>query len=279
MYIGIFAKTFIRPSLEAVLDAVSDHGLTSVQFNMSSAGLSPMPDYIDPVETQKIHHEAQVRNIRIAAVSGTFNMIHPKMAERAVGLNRLRTLASACKGIGTSVITLCTGTRDPENMWRKHPQNDDREAWSDLLKTMEDALVIAEEFQVTLAFEPEQANVVDTAEKGRKLLDELKSERLKVVMDASNLFQPENIHRMQETMDEAFQLLGNDMVIAHAKDFNIVNGELEFMAAGEGVLDYDEYLKLLNSNGFNGALILHGLEENQVDKSVRFLKQKMHFPA
>ncbi len=202
-------------------------------------------------------------------------MIHPNVEERESGLKRLRTLAAACKDIGTSVITLCTGTKDPDNMWRKHPANSDISAWKDLLETMESALRIAEEYKVALAFGPEPANVVDSAEKGRKLLNEMKSGNLKVVMDASNLFQIDNVQQMQETMDKAFYLLGNDIVIAHAKDIKISNEELEFTAAGEGILDYDAYLKLLHYYQFKGALILHGLDGQQVETSIHFLKQKL----
>ena len=38
MQLGIFAKTFPRPTLEETLDAVADRGLTELQFNMSCAG-------------------------------------------------------------------------------------------------------------------------------------------------------------------------------------------------------------------------------------------------
>ena len=275
MDIGIFAKTFMRPSLEGVLDDISEHGINQVQFNMSCAGLSSLPEYIDPVVAQKIHHETRIRNIRIAAVSGTFNMVHPDVAVRRSGIKRLRTLAASCNEMGTSVITLCTGTRDPNNMWQKHPLNSDSSAWKDLLETMEHVIAIAEEYMITVAFEPEAANVIDTAERGRKLLNEISSPNLKVVMDASNLFQIRNVHRMKETMDEAFDLLGDDIVIAHAKDIITNNEELEFVAAGQGILDYDTYLPLLHAHGFQGPLILHGLDEQQVETCVQFLKQKL----
>jgi hypothetical protein len=35
MHLGIFAKTFPRPTLEETLDEVAYRGLTHVQFNMS----------------------------------------------------------------------------------------------------------------------------------------------------------------------------------------------------------------------------------------------------
>ncbi len=165
MEIGVFAKTFVRPSLEGVLDCVQKHGLTLVQFNVACVELLSLPDVIEPAIAKKIYLETQQRNIRIAAVSGTFNMIHPNVAERKSGLKRLGILAAACKEMGTSVITLCTGTRDPNNMWKKHPENNEEAAWKDLLEIMEQALQIADECEITLAVEPEPANVVDSAKK------------------------------------------------------------------------------------------------------------------
>jgi len=48
MQLGIFAKTFVRPSLEATLDAVASHGLSCVQFNMACVGLPTLPEAIAP---------------------------------------------------------------------------------------------------------------------------------------------------------------------------------------------------------------------------------------
>ena len=47
MQLGIFAKTFPRPTLERTLDAVVAHGLTHMQFNMSCVGLPTLPDKLD----------------------------------------------------------------------------------------------------------------------------------------------------------------------------------------------------------------------------------------
>jgi sugar phosphate isomerase/epimerase len=181
MQLGIFARTFIRPTLEETFDTVVEHGLYCVQFNMTCVGLPASPDTIDSTVLARIQMEAALRKINIAAVSGTFNMIHPDPIQRQSGIRRLRVLASACKQMGTSVITLCTGTRDPENMWRWHPENNAPQAWIDLLSTMEAALHIAEAEDIILAFEPERANVINTAARGRALMNAMQSSRLKVV--------------------------------------------------------------------------------------------------
>ena len=92
-----------------------------------------MPEEIPTSLDERIRVELGERNLTMAAVSGTFNMIHPNPRKRRDGLRRLGVLAGVCGQLGTSVITLCTGTRDPEYMWRSHPDNDVPAAWQDLL--------------------------------------------------------------------------------------------------------------------------------------------------
>jgi sugar phosphate isomerase/epimerase len=171
------------------------------------------------------------------------------------------------------VITLSTGTRDPDNMWRRHPNNDTPEAWRDMIAALREAVQIAEEHAVTLAFEPEISNVIDSAAKGRGLLDEIGSPRLQVVMDAANLFHAGDLPQMHEILEEAFALLGDDIVLAHAKDLSH-DGDAGREAAGTGLLDYDLYLSLLRRVGYRGPLILHALAEEQIDSCVAFLRRK-----
>ena len=272
MRLGIFARTFSRPTVEGVFDAVREHQLDCVQFNMACAGLPTLPDDIAPSLAIRIHEASMSRGTEIAAVSGTYNMAHPDPEARQAGLRRLRTLASACHGMGTSVVTLCTGTRDPENMWRWHPENASSQAWSDLLSSMEAALRIAEEEQITLAFEPERANVVNTAAKGHALLAAMQSSRLKAVIDPANLIVPGDVHQMSQMLDEAFDLLGEYIVIAHAKDRG---ADDTFQTAGGGILDYDQYVRLLRAAAFDGPFILHGLTEGQIDAALQFLRDKL----
>jgi sugar phosphate isomerase/epimerase len=141
---------------------------------------------------------------------------------------------------------------------------------------MQEALETAEEHAVTLAFEPETNNVVDSVEKGRRLLDEMRSPCLKVVVDAANLFDAEDparlLSRQEEILEEAFGLLGEDLLLAHAKD---VKGSGEVVAAGKGDLDYGLYLKHLSEAGYRGPLLMHGLAEEEVEGSLAFLHRKL----
>jgi len=274
-HIGILlATTFTTGTLEARLDSVRASGLTCVQMSMACAGLPEMPDEIPPDLPERMRREAASRGITIGSVTGTFNMSHPDAEHRRAGLRRLRVLAEACPQMGTAFIHVCTGTRDPNSMWRRHPDNDLPESWRDMAACMREATDIARQAKVVLAFEPEMSNVVDSARKARRLLDEISSPHLKVTIDPANLFHTGELSRMKEILDEAFALVGKDIVLAHAKDLDH-DGDAGHRPAGHGVLDYDRYVRLLRTNHFRGPLLLHGLSPAQVPGCLAFLRGKL----
>lgn len=186
----------------------------------------------------------------------------------------MRVLAEACTPMGTGFIHICTGTRNPSSMWRPHPDNGSAEAWRDMAACVREAADIAREAKVVLAFEPEMSNVVDSARKARRLLDEIGSPHLKVTIDPANLFHTGELLRMKEILDEAFALLGKDMVLAHAKDLDR-DGEAGHKPAGQGVLDYDRYLALLRKYNYPGPLLLHGLTAAQVPECLAYVRARM----
>ena len=274
MEVGIFARTFEAPSLAGVLDAVAAHGIRHIQLNTSCMGLSDMPDGLDSTACERARREISARGIEVVSLSATYNMIHPDPAARTQGMRRLEVLASHAAELGTDLLTLCTGTRNPDNMWADHPLNGSSEAWSDLLAAMEQALSLAERHNVRLGIEPEVSNVVSSPAKARHLLDTMRSDRITIVMDGANVFPRGTIHRQREILDEAFDLLGDHIALAHAKDLSR-DGEAGHEAAGTGLLDYDYYLQLLHQSGYRGALVLHSLTPEQVPACVRFLQEKL----
>jgi sugar phosphate isomerase/epimerase len=276
MLLGIFAKTFARPSVAGVFEAVSASGLDAVQFNMACAGMEPMPATIPVDLARHIRQSAAQHGVRIAAASGTFNMIHPDLEVRREGLSRLQTLVAAARSLGTEIVTLCTGTRDALDHWRHHPDNATAEAWRDLRRTLGAALGTAEQHGIVLAFEPEPGNVVDTALKGRLLLEEMRSPNLKVVLDPANLPDVNCAAASRARIDEALALLGPDIAIAHVKDRD-ASGAVR--PPGSGVIDFAHYFARLERIGFTGALIMHGFAEPAVAGVVSYVRGLLARPA
>jgi len=276
MEIGIFATTFLEeegglPDLDGILDQVVGLGVRAVSFDALCLGLPSMPDAIDPAQVLRVRDGLTARGLWMASLSATFNMAHPDPAEREAGLGQLEVLAASAPAFGTNLLTLCTGTRSRQSMWRNHPDNGTPEAWADMRATMERAIAIAEKYNVRLGIEPEVSNVVSSPARARRLLDEMCSDRLTIVMDGANIFPADTLPRQREILDEAFALLGDDIGMAHAKDLT-KDGAAGNVAAGTGLLDYGHYIHLLRQCGFDGALVLHGLSPAQSPDCVAFLR-------
>jgi sugar phosphate isomerase/epimerase len=282
MELGIFARTFATEgTVDQLVLRISSYGFDAVQFNLSCLALPTLPQR--PVETLCVEVGAVFREsgLRIAAVSGTFNILSPPIFESGQELDpfrRLNLLASACRWLDTRIITLCTGTCDPDDMWRWHPDNAKRGTWKTLVARMRDVARIADNHEVTMAIEPEIGNVVNSAIKARMLLDEVGSPWIKVVIDPANLFHPGDLPRMREILDEAFEWLGPDIVLAHAKELSAA-GKAGGMGPGKGVLDWDHYLDWLKRISYSGPLIIHGLPETEVADAVAFLRTKLAGPG
>ena len=208
--------------------------------------------------------------LEMAALSGTFNMIHPEQKQRLDGLERMRVLSKNCVAMGTSVITICTGSRDPVDKWRHHADNNSVAAWKELTYILGKALYLAEEQNIVLAFEPEVANVVNSIEKAKRLLREMRSKHLKVVFDAANLFEIASQKQIRYLISKGVDQLGEHIAIVHAKG---KNEKGDFVAAGKGIIPFQHLMKELAQIPFAGPMVTHGLIEEEVPEVFELLSE------
>ncbi len=272
MRLGIFAKTFAGTGPSAVLPAAKAAGFDCVQYNMACSGLAAMPDHLSAAQVADVAQAGRAAGVAIAAVSGTYNMIHPDLAERAAGLKRLEVLIRHAAAMGTAMVTLCTGSRDAQDQWRHHADNTSPEAWRDLLAEMGKACALAEPFGIKLGVEPELGNVVSGAAQARALIDELQSPALAIVLDPANLFEVASLPAQRDVIERAVALLADRIQMAHAKDRDAAGG---FQAAGKGVVDFPHFLGRLRTAGFDGDLVTHGLSADEAPGVAAFLRQTL----
>jgi sugar phosphate isomerase/epimerase len=272
MQLGIFAKIFSGTSPHAVLQAVRNAGFTTAQYNMACSRLPAMPDAISNDVIAEVKTAASATDVKLIALSGTYNMVNPDIVIRSQGHKQLAVIAKAAQALAIPLITLCTGTRDANDQWKFHRDNTSAEAWRDLFTSMQTAVEIADQFDVDLGIEPELANIVSSAESARRLIDKIASPRLKIILDPANLFEVETPERQRYIVAHAIDLLADRIVMGHAKDRTATG---EFTAAGKGVLDFPHYIQCLKSAGFDGPLITHGLAASEAADVYSFLANEI----
>ncbi|WP_114748111.1 sugar phosphate isomerase/epimerase family protein [Pleomorphovibrio marinus] len=268
MKLGIFARTYHTQDLEQLFSSISKDGLSVVHFNMSCAGLDALPETVPEGFPEYIKGLAEMFRVELGGISATYNMIHPDPAIRHAGARSLQELAAAASSMQVKLVSLCTGSRDPDK-WKWHPENSSKASWKQLLLSMEEAIRVTETFGTLLGIEPEQENIVKTPALAKKLLTELQEPRLRIILDPANLFQTASSREaVTRAMDSAMDLLKGHIAMAHAKDRTL---EGKVVRPGKGAVDFGWFLQSLVRTGFQGPLIMHGLDEAEVPEASDFL--------
>jgi sugar phosphate isomerase/epimerase len=276
MYPAIFARTYPSTNAPEVFAAAAADGYRGVQFNLISAGVPTLPDQLPDGLAEKIKHQSHAAGVVLAALSGTYNMAHPDPNFRASSRKAFGNVIEAARRMGAPVVTLCTGSRDPEDMWKHHPDNQSALAWSVLRSELDYALPLAEAAGIRLAIEPEPGNVVNHAQAARRLLNEVASPFLGIVLDPANLLSPETLREQHEVLAEAAQLLGSSLLLAHIKD---IDPSGRVTTPGRGAVDLPAFVASLRSVAYDGALIAHGFSKKYAAEVSRLLADLIGSPA
>ncbi|HEY0718480.1 MAG TPA: sugar phosphate isomerase/epimerase family protein [Streptosporangiaceae bacterium] len=269
--LGIFARTFPRDSAGQAAAAVAAAGFGLVQLNLSAAGLPTLPTAaeLSRLDLGAIGRAFADQAVGIWGLSASYNMIHPDPVTRSARTKAAVALIGRAPELGATAVTLCTGTRDPGSMWRRHPGNDQPEAWRDLRASLDQLLPAAAAAGVRLGIEPEPGNVVSTAARARQLLDELGGDAALtgIIFDPANLVTVATAGQQADILAEAAGLLAGSVICVHAKD--VV--ESGYAAAGTGLLDYQLIFGLLPGLPAGIPVIIQDAAEHDVARVRKFL--------
>jgi sugar phosphate isomerase/epimerase len=270
--LGVFARTFPRPRADAVADAVAEAGFTTVQLNLSAVGLPTIPRgrEFDQLDLWRIGRAFTGRGLSVWGVSATFNLIDPDRPRRLDHIAAAASYIRRAGDLGTRFVTLCTGTRDAGDMWRRHPDNDSAAAWTDLRAGLERLLEAAVDGGVRLGIEPEPGNVVSDARAAARLLGELGDDAatLAVVLDPANLMTVDTLADQESVLRRAFETLAPFIECVQAKDVT----EGTYAAAGAGGLNYDLIFSLWSELPHTVPVVAQDCSEQDAPRVRRFLE-------
>lgn len=271
MKLAIFARTFGTDDLPSLHSKLKAAGIADIHYNMSCSGLPSLPQDIPETYIDEVTYHLVENGIQLVGLSATYNMIHPDPGNVSEGNMAFEALSLAAAKLQIPILSLCTGTRDPQDKWTWHPQNSSRKAWKDLLIQMENTLATAETHDIWLAIEPEHGNIIKDAKTASTLIKEIKNPRLKVILDPANLFETaRDDQEVRDIISEAMDLLHEQIGMAHAKDRRL---DGRFVPAGKGAIDFEYFIDLLTQSGFRGHLVMHGLEESEIPEAKDYLDQ------
>jgi sugar phosphate isomerase/epimerase len=221
-----------------------------------------------------LQHDLQFYTVHISD-----NIIHPDPQRRAaVHRSYLEAIAMADQ-MGMDFIVAHTGWRSSGSPYA-HRENWTQETWEMSVHALRQVLADSLGSRVKLAVEAVNSTNFNTPAAHARLRDDLASDRLGFTLDPTNMIHAGSLFRSAELINECFDLLGEDILYAHAKDIRwaeMLPG-LEWVVPGEGEMDYEVYLTHLSRLAYSRPLMMEFLNrgdyqgEDQYPQAKRFIE-------
>lgn len=184
-------------------------------------------------------------DVDIAVLGCYLNLANPDPKQLKDIQNTYKTHIRFAQLMGAGVVGTETGCPNVE--YKTCPENKTEESLNLFIKNLRPVVEYAEKMGVVLAIEPVVRHIVWCPQAARKVLDAIDSPNLGIIFDPVNLLDENNYMNQREICREAMELLGDDIMMIHIKDYDIVDGKMVSMAAGLGKMDYSDIMKFVKT--------------------------------
>jgi sugar phosphate isomerase/epimerase len=247
------------------LAAVRALGLSGVGFHAAGRGLEKVTS----------GECAQVRNVFAAAgmdivqfgIGFANCLFAPEKSARDEVVGVIGRGVEMAKELGAHVCLIRTGSLSPRGSYFPATENHSPESWQRLVETVRRVADNAEAVGQVVVIETHLLTILDSPEANQRLIAEVGSPRMKVVMDFVNHFPTvQHVYHSTARLNHIFDLMGPIAGVAHCKDIRFGNGlvlHIDEAIPGEGLLDMSTALRRWHSHDPNGYMLLEHLPDDQ----------------
>ena len=243
MRLGIRAHDTKYAPLDELIPNIHSMGFKCMHIALTKSIKEFTPDICTMTPGLAMHmRELCIENKVDVAVLGCYlNLCNPNPEQHKKIVEKYKANIRFASILGCGVVGTETGAVNEE--YKYEPANHTEEALNLFIENLKPIVKYAEQFGVIIAIEPVWKHIVCTIERARKVLDAIDSPNLQIIFDPVNVLYPGNIDRQDEIIEQAFDLLRDEIAVVHCKDFVVEGDDLKSIAAGTGGLNYQLLLK------------------------------------
>ena len=243
MRLGIRAHDTKYAPLEELIPNIHNLGFKCMHIALSKSIKEFKPDICTMTPGLAMYmKELCIENkVDIAVLGCYLNLCNPDPEQHKQIVEKYKAHIRFASVLGCGVVGTETGAVNVE--YKYEPANHTEEALNLFIENLKPIVKYAEQFGVIVAIEPVWKHIVCTIERARKVLDAINSPNLQIIFDPVNVLYTGNIDRQDEIIEQAFDLLRDDIAVVHCKDYVVEGDELKSIAAGTGGLNYPLLLK------------------------------------
>ena len=245
MQIGIRLHDIEKAPLETRLEIAARQGFSCghLALNKVIDTYSTADDALTPGLAYKLKRDFEKNGLDVAVLGCYLNLANPN--QEALKKNVQRYMAHIRFASWLQVGVVGTETGAVNEGYKFEPANHSEEALEIFIRNLRPIVAYAEKMGVVLAIEPVYKHIVCNPVRARKVLDEINSPNLMIILDPVNLLDISNYEKREEIFREAIELLGRDVAVLHLKDFVVEDNQLKSVGCGKGLMQYEQILSFI----------------------------------
>ena len=245
MNIGIRLHDTLPGNLKERLAFARAQGFSCAHVALSKVlddfSMGEAPEKLTDEYALRVRQDFDESGLECAVLGCYLNLADPDPERRARTQEIYKAHLRFAAKIGARVVGTETNANPESRFADPAPQSE--EAFRLWLDSLRPVVRCAEETGAVLAVEPVWYHIISTPERAARMLEELPSDNLQIILDAVNLISPEQADRAEEIIKNAVSLLGDRVRILHMKDFVISpEGKMKACACGMGAMRYEQLL-------------------------------------
>lgn len=182
-------------------------------------------------------------DVDIAVLGCYLNLANPNPEKLAAIQKRYMAHIRFASLLGCGVVGTETGA--PNETYTAVPECHGEEALKTFIANLRPVVEYAEKMGVIIAIEPVFKHIVYNPARAEQVLKAIASPNLQIILDPVNLLDISNYKRQREIVEEAIEVLGENIAMVHIKDFQVKEEGLVSVGAGLGEMDYTAVLKFI----------------------------------
>ncbi len=239
---------------------------TGLSFHFPSAEISDVP----PDACTRCVEMLETAKLDLVQFGITYNecLFHPNAAVREAGIVSVQRGMATAAALKAHHYLFRPGSLNPDGAWTSHRDNYLPESMERLIETLKPIAAHAEQHELTLVMETHAVSIMDSPETCREIVEQVGSERLRIVMDFVNHFQTlRQVYDSEDRLNHIFDVMGPIAPMAHIKDITVQNGlvlHLSEEVPGEGELNLGVALKRFDALYPNGYGLIEHLPAEKI---------------
>ena len=245
MQLGIRLHDTKNLPLEERLIEVNKQGFSCVHLALSKVirENSVAPEALTPGYAMFLKRLFSEKRLDIAVLGCYLNLANPDPDKLKEITEKYKAHIRFASLLGCGVVGTETGAPNVE--YKYEPACHSEDALELFIRNLRPVVEYAEKMGVIFAIEPVWKHIVYNPARARRVLDEIGSPNLQIILDPVNLLDISNYEHQVEIVEEAVDLLGKDVAVVHIKDYVIKDGKLDSVAAGTGNMNYSAIMKFI----------------------------------